>query len=334
MFSNASKLLLGLSFYITLPSAFAVTPNYKEKLAQLEARIDLTFAPRMPELEKAKVVDQIHELVFDESITGYFDKKGSAVKTIEVKDMEAFHLNDNDLDEVTSLVGHKLRWPAPHDVRELVRGKIIDEVLKIGDLRRLERDVKKDFSNLKFEKVNDYDLPTNASATQTLWDFYSYATFNQDIKREMNKLEAIHLTNATNFIPQAGSVYQEFHDWEEPRHRWKESFLYLGHERVFGGTPVITDDAMMKLLEITYLKKIGVSIGPWAKRAHFTAALPELDEVLSDPTILQKLRANHVWNIEIDPEYANKSELFKDHLLILGTTREEMLQVIDLLFGN
>ena len=319
-------------FAFVLLSPLASAQSFNEKQAAIEERVNLQIDTYSPQLEVIRSVNQVYDIMFNSNLGSYFSKESGLVRTISLKNYRTFMVEDSDLDGIVSLKMHTLDWPLQFDVRMLVSQKLASEKTIFNELRSIKSALTDEVPYADFEAPEDtFYVPSNVSALANFQNLRSTLASNSNARNRMRAYDSVIVKNQTHTM---GPGRIELTHWTyEDGETYSQAAIVLGHSGVLTNIPFFTPEALELSMKFAFNNDIGVLAGYWMKSDEFEAALQEFDILLSEDGILETLSQNNVHNVEFNPDYKHSDSLFQGNKLELGTTRDEMKEVIELLFN-
>lgn len=319
-----------LAALLITTQAQASNLSYAEKRAAIEERILLTEDQFSPALERIRAVHDIYELIFESDYGDYFAENTGTVRHISLRNFRGYPYDDSDLPMMTALRAHTLYWPLGFDAFDTVAENLQAEETTLQHLRRLERLLKSEMSNLSIAVPNSpFNTPTNRSALQNLW-YFRESVQRFEFRDAIQAMTWIELSNERNLHPDARFTVDRWTN-HQGNHRSKLR-VNLGFGGKLQSDPFVDGQSMVRSLRTVLVDGIGVQSSYFLKGAEYAQALLNFQAILNDATLKSKLADNRVVSVEFDADADQSRDIFKDGLLTLGLEEDQMRDVINLLF--
>jgi hypothetical protein len=315
---------------LTLTSPFASAESsllgYQEKAAALRARLDLDESYNIPEIRRARAIEEIYSLVFERSLGSYFGQS-ALVKKIVLEDMSSQrNLSNEQLALAVALRGNTLFFPTQYDATDLIASRLEGEAETLKNLADLVRGLKAENSRLVIRAENDYltgSPNSNEGRLALLSSFDAVLTARADILAAVKRLRRFEIVDSRERYGSAGL----FSDVSQ-----KSASLVVSRQGRFNESPYLNAIALEMILDVGLLKGFEVKPAYFLDSTIFSNGLAALLQVTSDPSLVTRLQKAGVRGFEIDDAYSQREELFKGGILAVGTTPEQIQEVIALLF--
>jgi hypothetical protein len=300
--------------------------GYKEKAAALEARLDLNQSYNIPEIRRARAIEEIYSLVFERQLGSYFGPS-ALVKKIVLEDMSSQRgLSAEQLALAVALRGNTLFYPTHYDTTDLIASRLDGEAETFKNLADLERGLKAEIPRLVIRSESDrftQSPNSNESRLALLNSFDAVLTARADILAAIKRQRPFEIVDSRDLYGSSGF----FVDASE-----KSASLVVSREGRFNENPYFNAISLEMILDVGLVKGFGVRPTYFLKSAVFENGLAALLQVTSDPALVTRLQRAGVHGFVIDDGYSNREELFKGGILAVGTTPEQIQEVIALLF--
>jgi hypothetical protein len=300
--------------------------GYQEKAAALKARLDLDESYNIPEIRRARAIEEIYSLVFERSVGAYFGPN-SLVKKIVLEDMSSQRgLNEEQLAQAVALRGNTLFYPTHYDTTNLIASRLAGEAETLKNLRDLIQGLKAENPRLVINPESDHltrSPNSNEGHLALLNSFDAVLTARADILAAVKRLRRFEIVDSRERYGSNGLFLNASE---------KSASLVVSREGRFNERPYLSAISLEMILDVGLVKGFSVKPAYFLESAVFDNGLAALLQVTSNPIILARLQRAGVRGFEIDDGYTHREELFKGGILAVGTTPEQIQEVIDLLF--
>ncbi|MEO5666431.1 MAG: hypothetical protein ABIR96_00080 [Bdellovibrionota bacterium] len=313
-----------------LLSPLASAETYQQQEAALRARVDLEVERFVPELVKAKAIEELYSLVFEKHVGEYFSKNNGLVRKIIIKDLRVGDpLSEDTATLATALHEHTLNYPRDYDASDLIASRLPEEASAYAELGNLARALKKESPSLRIRYQNNVvtDTPnSNQSRLELLRNLDAVLTARSDILSALQRTRSFEIFDTVDQYGNNG-----FFKNSDGR---STASLVVGRSGYWGDGLYVNAISLETILDLGLIKGFDVKPAYFTQSGDFETGLMSLQNVLSDNNgeLAKYLRAKGVTGFVIDPEYALNEELYSSGVLTVGTKTEEIRQVIELMF--
>jgi hypothetical protein len=300
--------------------------GYKEKAAALQARLDLDESYNIPEIRRARAIEEIYSLVFERQLGSYFGRN-ALVKKVVLEDMSSQRsLSPEQLALAVALRGNTLFYPTHYDATDLIASRLEGEATTLKNLADLVRGLKAENPRLVINSENDYlthSPNSNEGRLALLNSFDAVLTARSDILAAVKRQRRFEIVDSRERYGSNGF----FMDASQ-----KSASLVVSREGRFNESPYFNAISLERILDVGLVKGFSVKPAYFLESKVFDNGLAALLQVTSDPTLVTRLQKAGVRGFEIDDAYSHREDLFRGGILAVGTTPEQIEEVIALLF--
>jgi len=309
-------LFLCLFSFISLANETILSES-TDRLAQLEEILVIESSPGLPFLKKHRGIIALYDLVFDLDNNSYFGQESIIRRVIIIEGLPG-----RDLPEgfTVNMQEHTLEYPFNGSIDQNITEALPRFKSELKQIEDLITNITEIAPNIVFKREKDLLLEetlTNADYLNILHtldevltnpiyaaalSLYDQVIFTQSAYRTTG----IHTYSQTNLEIISGNKEYEFHDC------------------------TFDDSTLEKMVDIVAVQGF-YGIDHFFYDTDYKSVINELWEFLT-PLQASFLQQNGVESFKLDQFYQSKPELFNNGELILGLTRSEMEEIVNIIF--